>query len=56
MKWFFTEMDHMSMGHSNHEHGNHMNHMDHMMPTPQHDMSMNGTFQDDIQVSYFLLL
>lgn len=45
-------MDHMSMDHANHEHGNHMNHMDHMMPTPEHDMSMNGTFQDDIQNTF----
>uniref|UniRef100_A0A2A4K282 Copper transport protein n=1 Tax=Heliothis virescens TaxID=7102 RepID=A0A2A4K282_HELVI len=39
-------MHHMGMDHSNH-HG-HGNHMDHMMPTVDHEMSMNGTFQDGI--------
>lgn len=37
----------MTMGHAHHEHGNHMN-MNHMMPTVDHDMSMNSSFQDDI--------
>ena len=56
MAIFLPEMDH-SMGHAHHEHGNHMNEMDHIMPAPDHDMSMNGTFQNDIiQVSHFYIV
>ncbi|XP_035430402.1 high affinity copper uptake protein 1 isoform X1 [Spodoptera frugiperda] len=43
---------HMTMGHAHHEHGNHMN-MNHMMPTVDHDMSMNSSFQDDIIANTF---
>lgn len=46
-------LNHMAMDHSNHDHANHMKHMnmdhnmDHIMP-PDHDMSVNNTFQDDL--------
>ncbi|KAJ8734131.1 hypothetical protein PYW07_014682 [Mythimna separata] len=45
---FKSKMDHMSDHHASHEHGNHMS-RDHMMPTADHDMSMNSTYQDAIQ-------
>ncbi|XP_026725884.1 high affinity copper uptake protein 1-like [Trichoplusia ni] len=51
-------LNHMGMDHSNHDHANHMKHMnmdhnmDHIMP-PDHDMSVNSTFQEDLIMNGF---